>query len=145
MGRNYDAVDLVWTLNGDLSIGNSGDLADTSGDVLQSLRQEIRTRVRSSLEDWAVYPTLGSNLDEIIGETNSKETAEIGKSRIISSLTRDNFMSEGDIQIKYTPVDRHRILYILRVSVLPTAANDNSQEFTEKFLFHIQDRGFHFF
>lgn len=145
MPRNYDAIDLTWTLGGDLALGKDGDLADTTHDVLKSLRQEIRTRVRSSLEDWQMHPTIGADLDEIIGEPNNRDTAEIGKARIVDSLIRDNFMAEGDIQVKFTPVDRHRILYVMRVSVAPTAANDSSEEFTEKFLFHIADKGFHFF
>ena len=144
MPRNYDAVDTKWSLNGDLAIGKDGDIADTSYDVLRSLRQEVRTRVRSSLEDWELHPNLGSDLDEIIGLPNNRDTAETGKARIIESLVRDNFMSEGDIKIKYVPVDRHRLLYILTISVAPTAANDRSEELTEKFLFHLADKGFYF-
>jgi hypothetical protein len=144
MPRNYDDIDLAWTLNGDLAIGKDGDIADTSHDVLKSLRQEIRTRVRSSLEDWEMHPEIGADLDEIIGESNNKTTAEKGKNRIIDSLVRGNFMSEGDIKVKYVPVDQNRLLYILTVSVAPTAENDGSEEFTVKFLFHIRDRGFQF-
>jgi hypothetical protein len=144
MPRNYDNIDLAWTLNGDLALGKDGDIADTSHDVLKSLRQEIRTRIRSSLEDWAMHPSIGANLDEIIGEPNNKATAETGKNRIIDSLIRDNFMTEGDVKVKYVPVDDHRILYIITVSVAPTVENDGSEELTTKFLFHIQDKGFEF-
>jgi hypothetical protein len=144
MPRNYDEIDLAWTLNGDLALGKDGDIADTSHDVLKSLRQEIRTRVRSSLEDWEMHPEIGSDLDEIIGEPNNKQTAERGKNRIIDSLIRDNFMSEMDVKVKYVPVDQNRILYILTVSVAPTTANDGSEEFAVKFLFHIKDKGFKF-
>lgn len=144
MPRYYDNIDLLWTLNGDLAPGKDGDIADTSHDVLKSFRQEIRTRVRSALEDWEMHPEIGADLDEIIGEPNNKQTAEKGKSRIIDSLIRDNFMSETDIKVKYVPVDQNRILYILTVSVTPTAENDGSEEFTVKFLFHIKDKGFKF-
>jgi len=144
MARIYDDIDLAWTLQGDLNIGPDGDIADTASDVLRSIRQEIRTRVRSSLQDWELHPGLGADLDEIIGEPNSRETATVGRDRIVASLTRDGFMADSDIQVKSVPVDRHTILYRIRVSVASTTANGSSEELTEKFLFFIKNKGFRF-
>jgi len=144
MARNYDNTDLKWTLNGDLTVGPDGDLADTAHDPLLSLRQEIRTRVRSSTQDWELHEDLGADLDEIIGEPNTRETGLAGRALIISSLTRDGFIDESDIEIRETPVDRHTILYRIKISVAPTTANGNSEQVVEKFLFYMKDRGFKF-
>jgi hypothetical protein len=116
-------VDLYWTLDGDLAISETGDLKDTSFDMYRSIWQEMRTRCRSSFRDWALHPTLGANIDEIIGNPNNRITAEEGKARIIAALTQGGFISRNLIRVRYLPVGRHRLLYDISVSVeVPGAA-----------------------
>jgi len=115
--------DLKWTWNGDLIIDQYGDLADTADNSLRSFIQEIRTRVRSDLGDWRMQPHVGASLSELIGEPNSEETAEAGKVRIISALTKDNFIAATAIRIRYTPVDQNAILYNIQIR-LPDLTND---------------------
>jgi len=110
-------TDLYWTLDGDLSLGKSGDLKDTSFDVFRSLWQECRTRTRSSFRDWALHPSLGANLDELLGEINNKATAEEGKTRIINALTQGGFLPKEAIRVRYLPIGRHRLLYDVTVSI----------------------------
>jgi hypothetical protein len=110
-------TDLYWTLDGDLALGEDGDLRDTSFDTFRSLWQECRTRLRSSFKDWVLHPSLGANLDELLGELNNRATAEEGKTRIISALTLGGFLPREAIRIRYLPIGRHRLLYDITVSV----------------------------
>jgi hypothetical protein len=109
--------DLRWTWNGDLEIGDGGDLKDTSAHELLSFVQEIKTRVRSELYDWKLHPHLGASLSDLIGEPNSETTAEQGKARIVSALVRDSFIARRFIKVRYTPIDRHHLMYRLSITV----------------------------
>jgi len=111
-------VDLYWTLDADLAIGEDGDLRDTSFDVFRSLYQEIRTRVRSSFKDWILHPSLGANLDEYLGRANNRITAEEGKSAIVASLIRNGFLDKNSINIRYVPLGRDWIAYYIQVTVI---------------------------
>ena len=109
--------DLRWTWNGDIVIGPNGDIGDTKVHGLLSFVQEIKTRCRSELYDWKMHPHLGANMSDLIGRPNNRETAETGKARLHSALTRDGFIASRLIEILYTPTGRHHILYRLTVNV----------------------------
>jgi hypothetical protein len=126
MAQVYDNTDLAWTGRGDLVIGHSGDLMNTNSDPLRSMYQEIRKRVASDVGDWAMYPNIGSGLSDYVGEPNNQKTAESIKTRIISSLTRNGFIQNRDIEVKYTPVDIDRIMFRIIIKVAPTAINAGS-------------------
>lgn len=116
--KPFRVNDLRWSWNGDLILGQDGDLDDTTQhDELLSLVQEAKTRIRSNLYDWRLHPELGASLNQIIGEANSFELAELGKARIISALTRDGLLTPQLITVQYMPVDRHHLLY--RVKITP--------------------------
>ncbi len=110
-------TDLYWTLDGDFALGEDGDLKDTSFDVFRSMWQEMRTRCRSGLKDWAFHPRLGANLDELLGRTNNRATAEEGKTRVIAALTQGGFLPKSVIRVRYLPIGRHRLLYDITVTV----------------------------
>jgi len=115
--RPFRVNDLKWTWSGDLVLSKDGDLDDTAhhSDLL-SLVQEVKTRVRSSLYDWKLQPHLGASLNELIGEPNSKELAEMGKARIIAALTRDDLLATQLIKVQYMPIDRHHLLYRIQIT-----------------------------
>jgi hypothetical protein len=113
-------IDFYWTLDGDLAVGKDGDIRDTSFDILRSEWQEIRTRVQSGYNDWALHPTLGANLDELIGKPNNKLTAEEGKSAIIAALSQGGFIRKEAISIRYIPLAKHWLMYQISVKVYVT-------------------------
>jgi len=115
--RPHRVKDLKWTWSGDFVIGDNGDLTDTRAHELMSFVQEIKTRVRSELYDWKLHPHIGASLSDLIGRPNTKEIAEEGKSRIISSLTRNGLVANRFIKVAYTPVDRHHLMYRLGISL----------------------------
>lgn len=117
--REFRVNDLKWTWSGDLTLSKDGDLDDTfhHHDLL-SLVQEAKTRIRSSLYDWRLQPHLGASLDQLSGEPNGREIAETGKMRIISALSRDNLVAPQLLKVQYMPIDRHHILYRVKISPL---------------------------
>ncbi len=111
------SVDFYWTLDADLAYGGNGDIRDTSFDIFRSLWQEIRTRCRSAFKDWALYPTLGADLDELLGRMNNRMTAEEGRTRLFSALTMGGFLPRSAIKIRYLPIARHQLTYSIVVAV----------------------------
>jgi len=122
----YDNTDLAWTSKGDLSLSHDGDIMDTYEDPLRSLYQEIRTRVMSEQGDWSIYPGLGANLSDFVGEPNNKQTAESIKVRIISSLTRSGLVQNADVNVRCVPIEIDKIMVRISITVLPTARNAGS-------------------
>lgn len=127
--RSYRVIDLEWKWNGDITISHSGDLNDTSGDSVASFVQEVQTRLRSDMKDWQIHPHIGASLSDLIGEPNTQAIAEEGETRIRSALTRDAFCDAGLINIRYLPVDRHQILYNIRIN-LPGLEDEERLKFS---------------
>ena len=119
-----DSVDLFFSNTGDFAVGPDGDLAGTESDMLLSFRQECLNRVKSELQDWALHPWLGAGLSVIVGEPNTKSTAEKGKELIENALTMGAFVNSNDVNIKYIPVSNDALVYIIEVAVVPTDEND---------------------
>lgn len=138
MAKNYDSTDLVFTTRGDYACFN-GDLASSEEDPLRSLYQEILTRVKSSLGDWEMYPSLGASLEDFIGEPNNKITAEAMKIRMTASLAKDGFLNTSDLNIQYIPVDDDRILFRISVKIAPTAINNNSTSLGIRVLYNYKE------
>jgi len=123
MAQNYDTVDLRWTWNGDYSL-SAGDLADTSSDMLLSLRQEVHTVCASSLKDWENYPFLGATIDDFIGAPNNKGTAAALHDRLKISLIAAGVVAEEDLAIRIVPVHASRVLILLGIKAAATAQNE---------------------
>lgn len=120
---NYDSIDLDWTWDGDFILGDDGDLADTAGDYLTSLQNEIRTVMRSELSDWQEHPILGCGLSDFRGEPNTRETAEAMRTRILSRLVSSGIVSQEDCFIRIIPVHAHQVLVMIRINAVPTPQN----------------------
>lgn len=122
MGK-YDSYDLDWTWDGDLALGDDGDLKDTSDDAITSLLNEIRTIIRSELGDWQMHGLLGSNLSDFLGEPNTQETALAIEERISSSLITFGTIDAKDITVRVIPVQRHMVMVIITISAEATQYN----------------------
>lgn len=143
MAKNYDKVDLYFTHRGDYVISAEGDLYDTSDDPLRSQIQEMRTRIQSDIKDWRLYPEIGATLSSLIGEPNNKLTAETIKAKITASLSQYGLIDTRDLDIKYMPIDSHRILFRLKLKVSPTIANYNSESITLQIIYNYSDNNLH--
>ena len=121
MANNYDATDLDFTWDGDLMISPTGDLLDTSDDLLRSIRNEIQSVLKSDLGDWREDPSIGADLSDFVGEPNSRQTAQNIQARVESALAQILFLS--DLSVRIIPVNIHQVLIMLSLAVLPTPAN----------------------
>lgn len=140
----YDSIDLRWTWNGDYNLGHDGDLEDTSQDVLLSLIQDIHNVCASALRDWELYPNLGAGLDDFVGEPNLRSRADLMHDRLRLALTGANIVAEKDLRIRVIPVHRHKIMILLMVQVVPTAANRlaaNTNRLRTAFVFDFVEQG----
>lgn len=135
-----DSVDLFFSNAGDFAVGPDGDLAGTESDALLSFKQECFNRVKSELQDWALHPWLGSGLSEVVGEANSRETAERGKELIENSLTMGAFINPNDVNIKYVPISNDALMYIVEVAVIPTDENDFEDTIKINLLFDFNNK-----
>lgn len=133
MPANYDRNDLRWSYRGDFLLGHDGDLADTSGDPLKSIHQEIRDIIRSDVGSWKLYPNKGAGLSDFVGEANDKRTAEAIKTRMISALTRNGLVNTRDVKVIYAPVDINKLMVRVSLQVAPTAANRGSNTLSMTF------------
>ncbi len=123
MSSNYDAVDLVYTWNGDYEVSSDGDLEDTASDQIQSLIQEVQTICNSSVNDWEEHPNYAASLDDFVGEPNNRETSRKLTDRIKTSLVSNNLVRANDIAIRTVPIDRHRLFIIIAISAASTPNN----------------------
>lgn len=110
-------VDFYWSLDGDLGLAKDGDIRDTSYDALRSEWQEIRTRSRSDHYDWALHQWLGANISNLLGKMNNRMTAEEGKTNLIAALAQGGFLRKEAIKIRYVPLGRHWLMYIIDVAI----------------------------
>jgi hypothetical protein len=136
VAKVYDKIDLGWSFQGDLYLGDDGDIADTKHDPLRSAVQEVRTRVKSEQGDWKMYPELGATVRDFVGKMNNKKTAEALKTRIISALAQHGFVDPQDLKIMYAPISQDTLIVRITLRVAPTPQNANSSTIGISFLYN---------
>lgn len=97
-----------------------------------ALKQIAYTRIRTQAPDWLIHPNMGGNLEDLIGEPNTRNTAQRGVKMIRDALTYGEFLSVGEFTVKAVPVNKEEILFIVRIDnwlgeevVLPIQFNYN--------------------
>jgi len=119
---NYDEIDIQFAWNGDILL-DRGDIKTTQEDGLQSLEDQIRIIVSSSLGDWEIYPGKGAGIDDYVGYPNTKSTGDAIHDRVRLAIVSAGLVKEEDLEIKIIPVHIHRILIVVRINALPSAVN----------------------
>lgn len=141
MAGNYDSIDLDWSWDGDFLVDSTGDLKDTSDDLLLSVRNEISSLVKSELGDWREDSNIGATLSDFVGEPNNRETAENIQARLESQLSQVVFLK--DLSVRVTPVHIYRVLIMLSLEVLPTPENglQSGEVLSTSFLYDYLENG----
>jgi len=125
----YSEIDIQVDASGDLKVAANGDLqlAAPSG----VLKQDVAFRLRTELYDFIPHTDLGTNLDSLIGEPNTKATANNGEQMIVNSLTSDGRIFPGDLMVKGVPINLSTIMYYVFIrdgmttfNVTPSVAMD---------------------
>lgn len=79
-------------------------------------KQIIMNRLKTDAPDWFHHPTMGGNLSDLVGETQSRETAAKGAALIKDALTYQNLYSESQVEVGYVPVSMNEILFIITIT-----------------------------
>lgn len=112
-------MDLYMTDTGDIAIGSGGDIAFTDSNW-RDFVQQAYLRLMTSISDFTLYPTLGTDLDALIGMPQIKSTGDYGISLIKSALTRGgSILANLPIDVKAVPIS----LQVIRFDIYITAGS----------------------
>ena len=128
MGTFYDAIDLLWTDDGDYAVSREGDVADTEFDALLAIKQDMYDRVKSDKMDYAEAPETGATLSDFVGETNTRERGMEIERRVFSSfITGGDSISLGDVSIRVFPTSLDTVNIRVELRVKPTPWNQQTR------------------
>lgn len=82
---------------------------------IEAEMQTAWTRLRSETTSWALHETLGADLSDLIGEKNTRETAERGLRKIRDALARDGAFNDIDHEVNVFPYGRNELVFVLTV------------------------------
>lgn len=148
MPRVYDALDVYFSWNGDLDIGRDGDIKDTSDDYLKSILQDIHDVAASCLGDWELYPAKTAGLDDYIGESNNRNTADAIHDRLRMAIISLGIVAEEDLSIRIIPVHINKLLIVITVKAISTPFNSlgiEQQTLVTNLVFDFMEKGVSFF
>jgi hypothetical protein len=139
--RQIEYDDLYFSYEGDFAIEN-GDLKDTDGEIrLRSDTQEFRTIIQSAVNDWALEPFLGANLDEYVGEQNTRITADHIEAQIMRSISRDRTLDIEDVIVSVAPLSPEDILIRIDMFIDNEILDIRADEtFSLTFIYDTQDK-----
>lgn len=114
-------VDLMITQDGDFILCEEENVTHTVCEMMPCensmyIAQVVMNRVKTMKPDW-FYDHVGADLEYLLGEDNTKETADYGNELIKNALTYDGFIEEKDIWVKPSPIDVYTIVYLLAIRV----------------------------
>jgi len=120
---NYDGIDFYLSDDGDISIAEGGDIADTSYDYIVSLQQQIIFAMKNDSGDWLEYPTIGANLREFAGEPNTRENAKKIEAKLKNVLVHAVSIQKQDVEINVNAAGAHSVFIEIIVNAQPTVFN----------------------
>jgi len=109
----YDELDIQVSASGDLTIAANGDLAMAAASGV--LKQDITFRLKTDFNDFTPHPDIGADLSSLIGEQNTRATAQRGEEKIVSCLTRDGRIAGTDLIVKGVPISLYSQVYYVFV------------------------------
>lgn len=110
--------DLMLTEDGDLFVDvKTNDLA-----VVQKqsyIAQTARNLIKITDPEWIDYQIedIGANLEDLIGQPNTQETAIEGIQRIVGVLTMGGLLTTDEIYVKPVPVSRQYIAFYVFIKI----------------------------
>ena len=103
-------MDLYFSESGDLKLTPTRDIALTDSDWRDSAQKAFIV-MQTHPGDFTLYPRLGTDLSQLYGMPQSKQTGDLGIKIIEESLTRTNMFSSSNIQIKAIPTGLQTIRF----------------------------------
>ena len=113
-------MDLKLTDDGDLVLDSNGDLVTVSGD--EELAQAVRFRLKTLKGDYTLAPSIGTSLEQFIGEENSPDTRSLIESTVSDSLTFDNLLINPSVRC--IPLSENEIFILVE---FPSTEDDDKK------------------
>lgn len=107
--------DIGMTLDGDLMVDSTGDLAIVDG--WEWLYREINKRIRTNNPSWRNHAGIGCSLNDFIGQPNTPEVAQEIRRRIKSVLSVDSIAYPGEIEVDIIPLGNSGIAIHITVRI----------------------------
>lgn len=108
-------MDFYMTDSGDIAISSSGDIALVDS-VWRDYAQQAYLRLMTSIMDFTLYPSLGADLEQLVGMPQSQSTGEYGRQLILSALNREGRFNGLPIDVKAIPVSLQGIRFDIYVT-----------------------------
>lgn len=113
----------------DIAITDNGELAttishDEEGNELKDLslvfntgavKQSVNVRLKTNIREFLLHPNVGNELSNIVGERNTRETAELGRQYLINAITKYNYIERETLSITAIPSDEKTIIYTIQI------------------------------
>jgi len=106
--------DFYFTLNGDIALNGSKDVALTNSSM-QSDIQQVYIRLMTEPGDFYIYPLLGTDLSVLYGMPQRQSTGELGKKIIRTALQREGLFKERMIKIDAIPTGPDTIRFDIHI------------------------------
>ena len=116
MARYQKIVDLHFTEAGDFTLGENGDIKDTTGIPYRGFIQRVLTRVMASKGDWILEPLLGVSLNSFVGQPNTKATATKIRDRIVGELLKEDLIRGSELLVDIFPIANNAIAIAVIIS-----------------------------
>lgn len=116
MARFKDIVDIKWSSNGDLCLGDSGDLDDTENDFYGGFLQRLNTILSSSKYDWKTQSFVGADLKQFVGKPNTRETGAAIKQAVLAAVQQYDLLRGEEFIVDVFPVSEQMIAIVLVIS-----------------------------
>jgi hypothetical protein len=85
----------------------------SSGDII--IDEGIEKRLKTDNPDWYRHFNIGSDLEDLRGMDNTRQTGESGRANIVRALTHDGFIEEKDLNVRAVPTGGTEITYYIAV------------------------------
>lgn len=91
-------IDFRWCSEGGLLLDSTGDIALSSADGSESLRDMVRTRLKAALTGWQLYD-IGADLDRRVGDVIDEEL-ELSLQRQVERSLSGDLLPSGSFQVE---------------------------------------------
>lgn len=107
-------VDLKVDEDGDLVVGDNGDLALAT--PVETIVQDIIFRIRTQHNDYELDPLIGANINIFLGEPNTRRNGDLIKEQVYHALTRDNRLRRPQFNVEVVPVGMDTVLILVIIT-----------------------------
>jgi len=108
-------TDIYMTLDGDIEVGQNGDLKLSHG--ADQILQGIMFRCKTVVGDFILQKDCGASLEFLIGEPNNRTTGYNMESMILDALVHDGFLTEDQVTVTAVPVGPNKITAVIVLTI----------------------------